>query len=272
MSLNGIDISSYQSGINIANVPADFVIVKATQGVNYVSPDCDNQVQQVIKSNKLLGVYHFADGSGAEAEATYFLANIQGYLGKAVLFLDWEASVVNNGVAYAKTFMDYVYNQTGIRPIIYMSKSVTAQFDWSSVSKDYALWFAQYANNNETGYQSDPWTDSNGFGSWIQPAMQQYSSHGKLSGYDGNLDLDIFYGDSKAWANFAKSDNVIPTVKTPIVQYPDPDGNPSYALTHWNAVKGKPFTSKNELLLTSPNGTKFTLAVTDSGELKAVKT
>ena len=32
MTMNGIDISNYQSGINLHEVPADFVIVKATEG------------------------------------------------------------------------------------------------------------------------------------------------------------------------------------------------------------------------------------------------
>lgn len=55
---------------------------------------------------------------------------------------------------------------------------------------------------------------------------------------------------------------------TQVVQYPDPDGMPAYALTHWGAVRGKPF-DKNDLLLTSPNGTMFKLVVTDKGELIA---
>ena len=37
--LNGIDVSNWQKGINLAAVPADFVICKATQGTTYVSKD-----------------------------------------------------------------------------------------------------------------------------------------------------------------------------------------------------------------------------------------
>ena len=33
--LNGIDVSNWQKGINLAAVPADFVICKATQGTTY---------------------------------------------------------------------------------------------------------------------------------------------------------------------------------------------------------------------------------------------
>ena len=39
MALNGIDISNWQSGINLAVVPCDFVVIKATEGTGYVNPD-----------------------------------------------------------------------------------------------------------------------------------------------------------------------------------------------------------------------------------------
>lgn len=38
MALNGIDISNWQSGINLAVVPCDFVVIKATEGTGYVNP------------------------------------------------------------------------------------------------------------------------------------------------------------------------------------------------------------------------------------------
>ena len=34
--------------------------------------------------------------------------------------------------------------------------------------------------------------------------MHQYSSHGRLSGYNGNLDLDIAFIDAAAWSRYAK--------------------------------------------------------------------
>ena len=283
MTLNGIDISNWQAGINLSTVPADFVIIKATEGTTSVSPEADTQYQGAKSAGRLLGVYHFATGVGAVEEAKFFLSNIQGYLGEAILVLDWEGDVVTKGVGYAKAFLDYVYQQTGIRPLIYMSKSVTNSYNWSSVSANYGLWVAQYANALPTGYQDDPWTDANGYGSWSGPAIFQYASTGRLSGYDGNLDLDKFYGDAKAWQDYAKSDRVTPDPEqtpeptpeppksTPIVQYADPDGNKAYAYTHWQAIEGKPDLST--VILTSPNGTKYQLQVDDKGTLttKVVK-
>ena len=271
MTLNGIDISNWQAGINLSAVPADFVIIKATEGTTYVSPVADTQYQGAKSTGRLLGVYHFATGAGAVEEAKFFLSNVQGYLGEAILALDWEGAVVTQGVGYAKDFLDYVYQQTGIRPLIYMSKSVTSSYDWSTVSANYGLWVAQYADSNPTGYQDDPWTDDKGYGSWSAPAIFQYASTGRLSGYNDNLDLDKFYGDVKAWQAYAKSDRVTPDPEpetpkiTPIVQYADPDGNKAYAYTHWQAIAGKPDLST--VVLTSPNGTKYQLVVDDKGTL-----
>jgi len=45
MSMNGIDIASYQAGIDLASVPCDFAIIKATEGISYVNPDCDRAFQ-----------------------------------------------------------------------------------------------------------------------------------------------------------------------------------------------------------------------------------
>ena len=271
MTLNGIDISNWQASINLSAVPADFVIIKATEGTTYVSPVADTQYQGAKSTGRLLGVYHFATGAGAVEEAKFFLSNVQGYLGEAILALDWEGAVVTQGVGYAKDFLDYVYQQTGIRPLIYMSKSVTSSYDWSTVSANYGLWVAQYADSNPTGYQDDPWTDAKGYGSWSGPAIFQYASTGRLSGYNDNLDLDKFYGDVKAWQAYAKSDRVTPDPEpetpkiTPIVQYADPDGNKAYAYTHWQAIVGKPDLST--VVLTSPNGTKYQLMVDDTGVL-----
>ena len=87
--------------------------------------------------------------------------------------------------------------------MIYMSKSVCREYDWSVVAKDYALWMAQYPNYAPTGYQDNPWTDDGGTGAFPAVAIHQYASSGTLPGYGSYLDLNIFYGDAEAWNKFA---------------------------------------------------------------------
>ena len=205
--MKGIDVSHWQDGINLSIVPCDFVIIKATQGTKFVDPCCNKFYQTAKEAGRKLGVYHFADGkSSGTAEADHFIKKVKGYIGEAILVLDWEADALKKGVSYAKEFLDRVFEVTGVRPLIYMSKSVCREYDWSSVvAANYGLWMAQYANNERTGYKAEPWTDKKGMGAFKSCAIFQYSPAGSLPGYNGNLDLDIAYMTPAAWDKYAKA-------------------------------------------------------------------
>ena len=154
--MNGIDISNWQNGINLAAVPFDFVICKATEGTRYVSPDCDRQIQQAIGLGKLVGVYHYVNGGDAEAEAEYFYEHCKGYVGKAAFFIDWEdqGNEAWGDTSYLKAMAERLAELLGFgmdRIGIYASKSV---FPWNLT--DAKTWVAQYADMNATGYQDAP--------------------------------------------------------------------------------------------------------------------
>jgi GH25 family lysozyme M1 (1,4-beta-N-acetylmuramidase) len=205
MSLNGYDISNHQRGLNVAAVPGDFMIAKATEGTTFVDRYCDGFVQAAFNVGKLVGVYHFASGtSSGAAEAAFFVKNIKGYIGKAMLILDWEASAIKRGPGYAKDFLDTVYKQTGVRPVIYMSQSTCIAYNWAAVkAANYGLWVAAYYY----GYKNIGYTPNcprkGSLGAFGSAMMYQYTSSGRLPGYGGNLDLDVFYGDRNAWAKYA---------------------------------------------------------------------
>ena len=202
MALNGIDISSWQNGINLAVVPCDFVVIKATEGINYVNPDYMRAYEQAKTAGKCLGIYHYANGGNIQAEADYFLGNVGNRLGEAMLVLDWEAgnnsSFGNCDYAWCKSWLDYVYRKTGVHPILYCSQSIAYKFDNIG---NYGLWIAQDANNDPTGYQDTPWNEGE-----YTCAIRQYTSCGRLSGYAGNLDLDKFYGSKEDWGKYTVSD------------------------------------------------------------------
>ena len=208
-TLNGVDIASYQSGINPARLSTtDFVVVKFTQGTTYLNPYADRQYSVAKSAGKLLGAYHYAEGKSAIAEAQYFVRCLGNRVKECVLALDWEGnqnSVFGTGkdVAWCKEFLDEVYRLTGVRLFIYMSKSVCRKYNWSSVAADYPLWCAQYKSNSTTDYQSSPWTDNNGFGAWERDTIRQYSSHGRIAGYDANIDLDLAYMSAEEWRAMA---------------------------------------------------------------------
>ena len=207
-TLNGIDISSWQSDLNVAKINADFVIVKATGGTGYTNPYFKAQAEATKSSGKLLGLYHYAREYGCEgsakAEADYFVDTVKDYVGKAVLVLDFEGEALDLGAGWAKIFLDRVYARTGVRPLIYTSKYYVRALDFTKVAKNYRLWVAQYPNYEETGYQKYPWTDEYGYGAWNAPTIFQYTGTGKLKGYASYLDLDKFYGNAAYWRKLCR--------------------------------------------------------------------
>lgn len=210
MSMNGIDISHWQDGIDLEKVPCDFVIMKATEGVWMIDNCCDKFYRQAKSMGRLLGVYHYADGGDYKAEADFFLKKVSAYIGEAVLVLDWEGDgnkLFNTGKdkEWVKNWCDYVYKKSGVKPIVYTSKAFMPLIKGIG---DYELWIAQYADTSTTGYQVKPWNEGA-----YDCIMRQYSSTGRLPGYLGNLDLNKFYGDKEKWKSLAKVANKNEPVK-----------------------------------------------------------
>lgn len=222
--MNGIDIAGHQKGINLAVVPCDFVIVKATQGKSFINPEFVTQIEQAGRLGKYLGVYHYANGVGVEIEANHFIEVVKPYLGKGILAIDWENNkdpktgkndnpkFVAGDYKYCENLLKAIKEKTGITPFLYMSKSVARQYRWE-VGKDFPFWCAQYANKKQTGYQKDPWTDDKGWGAWSGCKILQYSSKGRLKGYNSDLDLDLSYIDGDEWLRWAQGD-IIPEQPT----------------------------------------------------------
>ena len=218
--LRVVDEASWQEGIDNTILDCDAVIVKATQGTTYVNPICDSLYQAAKSAGKLLGVYHYASGGNATAEADFFLDNIQGYIGEAMLVLDWESGEnAQWGNSYwCKEFCDRVYARTGINPVVYVQNSAVDQV---ANLTDNGLWIAQYADNNPMGWVDSPWNTIT-----VNHIMHQYTSTGRIYGWSGNLDLSLFYGDANAWLAYAGATGQ--PVPTPQVQtYEQPSVQPS---------------------------------------------
>ena len=142
------------------------------------------------------------------------MANTKNYFGKGIAVIDYEAYGMT-GAANVKKFLDRVYELTGVRCVVYMSRSVIKAEDWGKIAPNHALWVAQYANNDETGYQDTPWLQDGGFGPWEAPAIHQYTSHGVLAGWGGRLDLDKAHISGEEWDALAAGDKAQDKPTTP---------------------------------------------------------
>ena len=232
--LNGVDVASYQSGLKPSKMTTtDFIIVKMTQGTWYVNPYADQQYTGAKEAGKLLGGYHYAEGGSAVKEAQFYVGKLGARAKECIPGLDWEGMQnptfgTGKDVEWCLEFMDEVYRLTGVKPVLYMSKSVCRKYDWSKVAKKYKLWCAQYGSNKATNYQNDPWTDNKGFGAWDGDTIRQYSSKGDIKGYSGYIDINKAFLTPEEWKALAAGG----AVKEPAAQEPEKLEEP--AETKWS--------------------------------------
>lgn len=208
-----IDVSSWQTGINVTTSGAQIVVAKATEGVHYVNPDCDRVVQDALAAGQGVGVYHFAHTeNSAVAEANYFIANTRGYIDKGIVpILDWEPYAPWN-TGWALTWLRTVESAWGTKPIIYMNQSTENSYDWSAVvAGNYGLWIAAYTLGYTPIYGFNPPSAQPTLYHWPFAAAWQYTSTGYVGDWGGALDLSVVYGDLNTWHAYAGSGQVAPT-------------------------------------------------------------
>ena len=78
MTLFVADIASYQAGLVPARLKPDIaaLIIKCTQGTDYVNPDYADWLDEAAAAGLLVGAYHYVDGTAPAAQAAWLKANI----------------------------------------------------------------------------------------------------------------------------------------------------------------------------------------------------
>ena len=208
--LYGIDVSSNQSASITADVKNDFAIVKMSgnpQGYswNYVNPYAKSQIDAAYKRHGCVGLYHFTYGlDDATKEADFFVSKVKeiGYLGKAMLVIDYEAQAVDLGRDWVGRLAKRIKAKAGYSPVIYASGSVIVSQDLFSLG--YPIWGANYSK----GYSAVNGRDSSGctiYSGCDKSILWQFTSQGYLSGYDGPLDCNVFFGSKEDWKKYTGS-------------------------------------------------------------------
>ena len=197
-----IDVSNHQgrAGMDLSKVLPSVggVVCKATEGVGYVDAYCDKFVQTCIKTGKPWGFYHFGRNGNATEEAEFFHKNCLNYFGEGIPVLDWEA---NQSVSWVNEFVRAIHKWTGIWSWIYGNPW---RFEQGDVEPNCMKWAAHYFSDNIRTFaqaEAHERPKVNGLmGAW------QFTSCGRLEGYPGNLDLNLFFGDEDAWHRYAAGD------------------------------------------------------------------
>lgn len=207
-----IDVSSWQTGINVTNTGAEIVVAKATEGLTYVNPDCDRIVQDALTAGQGVGVYHFAHTENdAKQEAQHFINSTRGYINKGIVpILDWEPNAPWN-TNWALTWLRTVEAAWGTKPIIYTYQYVENSYDWTNIVREnYGLWIASYTLNDTPIYGFNPPAAQPTLYHWPFAVAWQYTANGHINGWNGGLDLSVVYGDLNTWHAYAGNKQAAP--------------------------------------------------------------
>lgn len=161
--LNGIDISKHNKNMkNVADLnKLDFVIMKASEGATYRDASLSYYMLH-LESEMLKGFYHFArpeNGNSAKSEASNFLSSCFKYIdGRSILALDVEAAALTytNLDKWVIEWCEYVYNATGIKPMIYCSVSECHRFK-KAAKFSCGLWVAKWSIIKPSKTRLKPW-------------------------------------------------------------------------------------------------------------------
>lgn len=194
MQKKGIDISYYQGNINFDAVSKeiDFAIIRCGWGAGHYDKNVDSYAVECASHNIPFGFYWFSYAltpEMAKQEADYICDKADKYNPTYPICFDYEGDSykysVSKGIkpdkallkSLAEAFCNRV-EERGYYAMIYTNIDYWNR-GFGSLSSKYDIWLAQWK-------VSKP---SKSCGIW------QKSSTGKVSGINGNVDLDIAYKD-----------------------------------------------------------------------------
>ncbi len=188
-AVHGFDVSHFNGGVSwdvVSKNDLNFVVLKATEGVDWVDPSFASHWQESKKNGFIRGAYHFfVSADDPVAEANWFIQNVALEPGDLPPVVDVERADkkdLPNLTANLKIFVSALEKHFGVPPIIY-----TGPKFWSSSIKEpfpnHALWVAEYGVTQPAL--------PNGWNNWT---FWQYSQQGVVSGVEKAVDLNTFTG------------------------------------------------------------------------------
>lgn len=219
----GIDISSWQKGIDLFADECEFVIMKATEGIGMVDNQLDNYVNQLYRnadSGKLCGFYHFArpdlhgtkDGMRREAEFFIEAIHMLPMYEHSILVLDWETEPINKP-DLIKVWLDTVEQLTGVKPFIYGSSSKLRSAAFSQFIHTYPIWMAAWPTNSPIPHCKPVPNNTIAGRDKLDWKIWQFSSNGRGFGISGAIDCDYTDMTRKEWESMTISGKTPEPVK-----------------------------------------------------------
>ncbi|MCM1251917.1 MAG: Ig-like domain-containing protein [Clostridium sp.] len=192
----GIDVSKWNGSIDwnaVKNSGISYVIIRcgyrgSSTGALIEDPKFKSNIQGAKNAGLKVGVYFFSQAVNeveAVEEASMAINLVSGYGLNYPIFLDVESSggrgdQIDAGTrtAVCKAFCNTIQN-SGYSAGVYANKTWFTSYINTASLTGYKIWLAQYAASpSYTATRYDMW---------------QYSSKGKVTGINGNVDMNISY-------------------------------------------------------------------------------
>ena len=188
LPIQGLDVSMWQGEIDWQAVAAAgyrFVIIKASEGLNYVDPCFAANWDGAKQAGLLVSAYHvFWPTLSGEKQAKHFLDTLGERKADFPLAVDVERRGASNSGAAVEAFLLIVKEADGRNPLVYTAQGVwNAAVGWAPGWHCYPLWVADY----DAASPAMP-------AGWDDWAIWQYSNKGSVPGIEGHVDLDMFQG------------------------------------------------------------------------------
>lgn len=191
--LYGIDVSRWNGTINWNTVKVDFVLCKVSEKANNVEPTFRENYEGATKAGIPVGGYKYVYAKTVETarkEAEAVVSILGGKKLPAKFWIDMEdASIKGLGKAMLTKIIDAeaeILQKAGYEVGIYCNRDWYRNvLDSAELSKRYPFWIARY-----------PSVDDGTIKESLRPegaTIWQYSSKGRVSGINGNVDMNIAY-------------------------------------------------------------------------------
>lgn len=186
LNLKGIDISMHNNSIDFDKVKENginIVIIKATEGINYVDPSFNNYYDSIKNSGLNFGFYHFmSERTDPKQQAQDFWNAIKDKKFNVMPCLDIEVNSFNRTKQQISDrcieFLEEFKNLSGYDCMIYTG-GYFGRDNLDDRVKKYPGWIAHYGVSEpmETGFKV---------------VGHQYTETGSIAGINGQVDLNNF--------------------------------------------------------------------------------
>lgn len=205
LPVQGIDVSRYQGRIDWSLVRSHgirFAYIKATEGGDLLDARFRENWEGAAAAGVPRGAYHFMYWCRpASEQAAWFAEAVpQDTLQlPPVLDLEWNTASPTcrkcvqreHALEEISVMLSLMERHTGKRPVIYTDTAFYRNVLEGELAA-YPFWLRSIADEPARRFPGRPWT------------FWQYSETGRVSGIEGNVDLNAFRGSETDWQRWVK--------------------------------------------------------------------